>query len=582
MAISQSDNNNPVLGDQMKAVLKQLPLILLINLPLVIVLGWLYWPWVNQTWLLFWAAAMLLVMALRFVLVVFFGPRIVHRLSEDQQQYVLVANSAISGFLWACAGALFFVEGKLEYQLIILMILIVKGTGSVSAIINSLPAFYAYFPVSMLPITILFLLQPGITSILLGVICLIFIIIMMWFARNLNRTLLESIRMRYENNLLLEETEIRKQEAEKANLTKTHFLAAASHDLRQPIHAMSLLLAVLEENNTPEQQPKVLNKMRGTVESLENLLNALLDISRLDAGSVKVDKKVFTLMSVLKPMQDEFQILAEQKELLLFWPQNDFTLHSDPILLEQVLRNLITNAIRYTNTGRIIIDAEKDENKLTVSVADTGIGISKIEQDSIFDEFYQVGNQQRDRNHGLGLGLAIVKRILDLLESKIQLESSDKGSCFSFCLDLSEEVIDKQRMVENLIETKLKLSSIVCILEDDEQVSDAMQTLLQSWGCSVLVASNAEAMIKKLNYSHVIPDVIISDLQLGDDINGVEESECLWEEFNRIIPTVIITGNIEAEQLADIKQKGLPVLYKPVAPARIRTFLRSASKNSNK
>jgi len=577
MAISHPSSNDPVLNDQITAVIKQLPLILLINLPLVLLLSWLYWPWVNQIWLMVWALAMLVVMALRFISLVFLGPRLIRRLSEDQQQYVLVANSAISGILWAWAGALFFVEGKLDYQLIILMILIVKGTGSVSAIINSLPAFYAYFPVSMLPITILFLLQPEITSILLGVICLFFIIIMLWFARNLNRTLLESIRMRYENSLLLQETETRKQEAEKANLAKTQFLAAASHDLRQPIHAMSLLLTVLEENNIPDDQPKVVDKMRGTVDSLQNLLNALLDISRLDAGAVKADNKVFTLKSVLKPMQNEFQILAEQKNLLLLWPDTDFTLNSDPVLLEQILRNLIANAIRYTEAGRITVEAQKDNDELILAVSDTGIGITQADQQAIFDEFYQVGNQQRDRNHGLGLGLAIVKRILVLLDSDIKLQSSNKGSRFSFRLGLSDQLLDVKQHVEHVIETKLKLSSIVCILEDDEHVSDAMQTLLQSWGCSTFVANNAETMLTKLNALHAVPDVIISDLQLDHNINGVNESQRLWEEFNRTIPTLIITGNIEAEQLADIKQKSLPVLYKPVAPARLRAFLRTVS-----
>lgn len=577
----RSSDNDLILNDQIKAVIKQLPLILLINLPLVLVLSWLYWPWVNHTWLLFWSGSMLAVMVLRFIILIFMAPSLTRRLSENQQQWILVANSAISGLLWAWAGALFFVEGKLDYQLIILMVLIVKGTGSVSTIINSLPAFYAYFPISMTPITILFLFQQDITSILLGVISAFFTLIMLWFARNLNTTLLESIRIRYENRLLLEETEKRKQQAEKANLAKTQFLAAASHDLRQPIHAMSLLLNVMEEQHANAQSGDVLNKMRGTVDSLQNLLNALLDMSRLDAGSVKVNKQTVDLHLVFSSLKEEFQVLAQQKGLELNFYDNALAVDTDPILLEQILRNLITNAIRYTEKGRVTVEANfgVENGNVEIRVSDTGIGITQDQQLNIYDEFYQVGNQQRDRDHGLGLGLAIVKRVIKLLGSQIHLESClGQGSCFRFTLDHSTTVVSARNNDDpQSIERGLAPSQCVVVIEDDRQVTAAMQTLLESWGCETFVGHNADTVIKKLIQRKQIPHVIISDLQLNNNRSGIEESRRLMEEFNRDIPTLIITGNIDAEQLDSVKKSALPILYKPVAPARLRAFLQRVS-----
>jgi len=582
MLTPKASDDNRVLNDQMKAVIKQLPLILLVNLPLVAVLSWLYWSWVNQVAIIFWAVSMLAVMILRFISLVFMGPGLVRRLSEDHQQWILVGNSAISGILWAWAGALFFVEGKLDYQLIILMVLIVKGTGSVSAIINSLPAFYAYFPLSMTPITILFLLQQDMTSILLGVICIFFILIMLWFARNLNRTLLESIHMRYENRLLLEETEARKQEAEKANLTKTQFLAAASHDLRQPIHAMSLLLNVMEERHATDASVDILNNMRGTVDSLQSLLNALLDMSRLDAGAVKVNKQVINLSQIFISLKNEFQVLAQQKGLSLNCSAVNFSINTDPILLEQILRNLITNAIRYTEKGNISIEArlhDHDTNKVVVAVRDTGIGITPEQQADIFEEFYQVGNQQRDRDHGLGLGLAIVQRMIKLLGSRIELESSlGQGSSFHFELDCAPHFLNSASpSMQQQVEQTSKINKYIVIIEDDLQVSEAMQALLKSWGAHPIVGVNADSVMKKLIQEERLPDIIISDFQLADNRNGIDESKRIAEEFNCDIPTLIVTGNIEAEQLDQVKQAGFPILYKPVAPARLRAFLRSAS-----
>jgi len=442
-------DDKPELYDQMHTVHKQLPLIILLNLPLIAVITWIYWPWVDQFWLMSWAGGMFLLVLIRIVLVIIYGDKLVANLPAGKLQQILVLNSLISGLMWGVAGYLLFVPDKLEYQLILLIILIIKGTGSVSSIVNSLPAFYAYFPISMLPISVMFLSQRDLTSTLLGVISLFFTLIVLLFGKNLNRTLLESLRIRYENAQLLEETEQRKQQAETADREKTRFLAAASHDLRQPIHALSLFLNVLEHRQLDTDSKSIIGQMQQSMTSLEHLLSALLDISRLDSGAVQADKQTFAVQEITDRLQTEFQMLVEAKGLQITWPQKSVFIYTDPVLLEQVLRNLVANAIRYTPTGQINVSCFINDNKVRFEVKDSGIGIEESQQQAIFNEFYQVGNQQRDSRHGLGLGLAIVTRIMALLDSRIELISSPlNGACFAFELKTGQAtntLIDKQQ-----------------------------------------------------------------------------------------------------------------------------------------
>ena len=412
---------------------------------------------------------------------------------------------------------------------------------------------------------------------MMGVISLFFTIFMTILARNLNRTLLESLDMRYENSLLLKETEYQRQQAENANLAKTHFLAAASHDLRQPIHAMSLLLNVLEDNPKHDDVENIVGKIRGTVDSLQNLLNALLDISRLEAGTVSVNLQTVRFQYIREQLEDEFNMLAAEKGLTISWPVEPVFLYTDPVLLEQVLRNLVSNSIRYTDYGSVNINASVTGDKVILEVKDTGIGIDKNQQAAIFDEFYQVGNQQRDRRHGLGLGLAIVSRIMKLLDTGIELSSDiGKGSSFRFALPRAEQQeVDTYVSRTTLHNNTLELKSIVAIIEDDIEAGEAMQVLLESWGSQTFLAPDSDALIAQLSKTNLIPNVIISDFQLDEGKNGVNEIAKLRGYIKKDIPALLISGNIAAEHQLDVKNSGLPILYKPAAPARLRAFLRT-------
>ena len=562
--------------DQNRTLYKQLPIILSINIPLVAALAWIYWPWLNQHWLVAWCGGMFMIVLLRF----YFYLTVYKNIPRDQlqawQMKLFAANSALSGVMWGLAGMLFFVPDRLEYQLVIFLVLILKGAGSVSAVTSYLPAFYAYFPASMLPVCVMFFLQGSTNSILLGLTGLVYTVVLMVFGKNLNKTLLESLRLRDKNQHLLEEALAQKHQAEQANLAKSRFLAAASHDLRQPIYALGLFNAVLEETVTNAKTAKVVTQISNTIDTLQNLLDALLDISRLDAGVVNINKQYFDLKAVFARLANDFTPQAQEKGLHIHWPEESLAVYSDENLLEQVLRNLVSNAIRYTASGSVEIKAAATGERVRIEVIDTGIGIAADQQREIFSEFYQVGNPQRDRRQGLGLGLAIVDRVLKLLGSAIELQSSPgKGSRFYF--DVRKGDLDKiaTEPHKSMAASPQKITSTIAVVEDDVEVAHAMRLLLESWGCTTIVTADADAMLEKLQQGNAIPDMIISDLQLTNGQSGINAIQRIRNQAGRSLPALIISGKSDAQYLEDVKQLGIPMLHKPVSPAKLRAFLRN-------
>lgn len=572
--------SNSALIDQNRTLYRQLPIILAVNLPLIAGLAWIFWPYVNRTGLQLWCGSMLVIMLLRFILYFTIYKQLQPAQFARWSLKIFAVNSALSGLMWGLAGILFFVPDRLDLQLILLLILIIKGAGSVSSVTSYLPSFYAYFPASMLPICIRFFMQGDINSILLGLTALVYTIVLLVFGKNLNHTLLESWRLRHQNQQLLEEALEQKHQAEQANTAKSRFLAAASHDLRQPIYALGLFNAVLEESETQPKSARVVAQIGSTITTLQNLLDALLDISKLDAGVIDVNRQHIDIQTVLIRLANEFSPQAQEKNLQLSWPHEPLIVHSDEVLLEQVLRNLVSNALRYTRQGSVTIKAVAQHDQIQINVIDTGIGIAPAQQRKIFAEFYQVGNPERDRRQGLGLGLAIVDRVVKLLGSQIHVESGlGQGSRFYFSVPSGEAalVVRKSEAVDE--HANQRLHATLAVVEDDKDVADAMQQLLQSWGCRVLISPDADAMLNQLRQHKLMPDLIVSDMQLANGQNGMDAITRICTLCGKAIPSLIITGSNQSEQLEHVKQNGIPVLHKPVAPARLRAWLRNALQN---
>lgn len=417
-------------------------------------------------------------------------------------------------------------------------------------------------------------------QVIAGLSLLILIAIYRYFVR------IESIRLRFENIHLVEQLRKQKNEAENANLAKSKFLAAASHDLRQPLYALSLFTSVLEELVKSPEILRVVAQIKTSGESMKSMFNALLNISQLDAGVMHPEKNNFLLPPLFKQLANDFDPLAKNKNLSIHWPADVFAVHSDRELVEQILRNFISNAIRYTDKGSITIGCEvKNEpghNQVIIHVTDTGIGISEDNQKAIFDEYKQINNSERDctKGLGLGLGLAIVIRTADLLQHDITVESQlNQGSSFSIAIEQANiEACDVKQNIASPDKPEKITDTLIVVIDDDISVLEGTQALLQSWGCTVIAAIDQQQALSLIKQKNQIPDGIISDYRLPNNETGVMAIQSIYAAFHDKIPALIVTGDIEIDRLKDVDKSGLQMLPKPVSALKLRTFLRHVEK----
>jgi CheY-like chemotaxis protein len=359
---------------------------------------------------------------------------------------------------------------------------------------------------------------------------------------------------------------VQKEAAEAANLAKSRFLAAASHDLRQPIHALNLYLGAFGQIQVPRNASLLLGKVRQCATIMDEMFRTLLDVSKLDAGAVKPQLSVFALAPLFARIRVEFEPQALAKGIELRVVKCSAFAKSDPVLVERILRNLVSNAVRYTESGRVTVGCRRHEGALRVSVYDTGVGIDVEEHALIFEEFYQVGNRERDRSKGLGLGLAIVDRLARLLEAPIVLRSRrGQGSLFAFELQQSEPVeLPAIRLNRDGSDTRDLTGTLVVLVDDEELILDAAQTLLKQWNCTVIAATSGREALRQLAGASRPPDVLICDYRLRDDENGVGVIAALRDEFNSDIPALLITGDTDPTQIRAISASGLAALHKPL------------------
>jgi signal transduction histidine kinase len=301
------------------------------------------------------------------------------------------------------------------------------------------PALYIYVTLLILPILAVTVAVGDRTHYILAAMLAVYLAFVLNAGKDLSRTFELSLRRRFENERLVAQLTEEKQRAEQANRMKSKFLAAASHDLRQPMHALTLFVEILKSHVYDPEAAKLVGQVDHSVEVLSSMFDALLDISKLDAGVVQPYHENFAIQPLLDRMADEFSWVARDKGLYLEMARCEHVVCSDPLLLERILRNLISNAIRYTEHGGVTLTCKQVAEGLQLEVRDSGIGIAFEHLPHIFEEYYQVGNQQRNRNEGLGLGLAIVKRLEQLLGYRMKLDSAlGAGSCFTFIVPLAE------------------------------------------------------------------------------------------------------------------------------------------------
>ena len=360
-----------------------------------------------------------------------------------------------------------------------------------------------------------------------------------------------------------------KDAAERANSAKSRFLAAASHDLRQPMHALSLLVSAAQCETNPAAQSVIIRRIETGTSALSDLLNSLLDISRLDGGGVRVHQEDFALDSLMHRLQDTYQGLAEEKGLELVIRPTKACTHSDPALLERIVGNLLSNAIRYTPSGGAVYVAVRPRGQeWVIQVRDNGPGIPLQDQQTIFQEFVQLSNPQRDRSLGLGLGLAIVQRLVQLLDHRVEVRSQP-GQGATFGLRIPRITLSETGAApeQGKASDPLQLHGLrILVIEDDELVRQSFAGLLGMWGAHVDVFEQADAALAHLQTSHSPPQLVITDHRLGGNMNGLALSHAIARQQGVPVPTLLITGDTEDEVLQRLAEPHIQVLYKPVKP----------------
>ena len=362
-----------------------------------------------------------------------------------------------------------------------------------------------------------------------------------------------------------------KAAAERANVSKSRFLAAASHDLRQPVQTLVLLLALIERQ--VKENPKAVEtarKMTRALGGLNGLLTAILDISRLDAGVVRAAPEAIDLDDLLGRLTAEFGLQAEAKGLRLRVAPTSLHTFADPSLLERALRNLVDNALRYTQEGAVLIGVRRRRGRIRLDVLDTGIGVDEDRRADIFEEFVQVGNPGRDLGRGLGLGLAIVARLAALMGAEIEVDSRvGRGSRFSLYLPRQAAAARTKSVAREVWDA----GGRVMIVEDNAILRGSLEGVIQEWGYDTIVAATGDDALERAERAKWRFGAVVSDHRLGAGLTGVELAREMNRRARRVFPTLILTGDTDKQQIAEIMSSGLPMLHKPVAAEALREKL---------
>ncbi|MCC2604803.1 PAS domain-containing hybrid sensor histidine kinase/response regulator [Planctobacterium marinum] len=383
----------------------------------------------------------------------------------------------------------------------------------------------------------------------------------------INSELLKEIERRAEvERQLVEAREL----AEKANASKTQFLALASHDILQPINSAKLYLSATEGMVMSVELHQTLQKLDQSLQAGENLIATLLEIARLDQGALKPKSSPQNLSKLLSGLLTEFTSMAEQKQLKLnLHCPREYWVCADPVYLHRIVRNLLSNALKYTHRGGVLLSVRRRQQQLLLQVWDTGEGISEQHQQHIFQDFYRAHDGQET---GLGLGLAVVARLSKLMNMPLTLKSRvHQGSCFALLMPVAEKQAQAEHPAETSKQDIAKLTALC--LDDDKHNLDAMQTLLARWQIKTQLADNFDAALLALQQQQ--PDVILVDYQLGESRSGLDFMRHIRSALNNQTPAILITAERDENIIQQARDLGISYLPKPVKPAKLRSLLKS-------
>jgi signal transduction histidine kinase len=385
-----------------------------------------------------------------------------------------------------------------------------------------------------------------------------------------------------ENLRLFNEIQETSRQLDLANQAKSRFLAAASHDLRQPMHALSLFVGQLRASRSAAERSALAQRIEAAVGGLSTLLDQLLDLSKLEAGAVQAEQEHFALAGTMAAIEAQFAPLARAKGLALRMRAPRVHLRSDPLLVQRILLNLVANAIRYTERGGVLIGCRRRGDRLRIAVWDTGCGIPEAQRDNVFREFVQLGAPERRPatavdpvlGRGLGLGLAIVARLADLLGTRIELASRlGRGSMFAFELPLGSASAARAAAPAPPLRVASLRGTFALVVDDDEAARTGTCGLLESWGCVTLAAASGAQALAQLPAHDRAPELIVCDYRLGPDEDGLTAIARIRAQVGCAVPAVLVTADTAPATLHAAQASGVPMLHKPVSPVKLRALL---------
>ena len=458
------------------------------------------WPHSNLINIASWCGAVLLVQ----VYVQWLAYRYRHAADRETASrawgWRLAFTSGLAGVVWG--AAIFILVGPDQSLTLALISACLAGRATISVITHAHfpPVLHAFVAPIFGLLALRYITLGGYGNAALGVMWIAVLGYLLLFVDRQSRAVVAQIRLRYENEHLVEQlqrqnnvAEQARAQAEEASRAKSLFFAAANHDLRQPLHSLGLFATALRNGDVDEHGRRLIDQILQCTESLEQLFDNLLDISKLDAGQVEVKREVVSVNAVFDRLRSTFAVPAQDKGLSLSIRRSGAMVMTDATLLFRVLSNLVANALRYTENGGVIVACRKRGRVARIEVWDSGVGIPAEQHERVFEEFYQLNNPSRDRSRGLGLGLATVRRIVRLLDHPLRLRSAaGRGSRFTIDVPIADPArihtvsATVEQKVPNLIRGKL-----IVVIDDEESVRLGMQSLLESWGCKCITAADS-------------------------------------------------------------------------------------------
>ena len=565
---------------------RQMPFLSSANLVAGFGLITMLWDIIPQQQLIIWYGLMLL----------FWGGRGLHAFSQkvhfcqttsiEKKAKIYYVFPFISGIFWGSAGVLFYTPASTTHLVYLIMFQFGLIAGAAVTLAYLRWAFSLFAFTTIIPLSLLLMLEKDWHYFWMALTILFSMLIMLGLSRNVYHSITNSLLIRFENESLVKklqsqalELKAQKEKAVKANEDKSRFLASASHDLRQPIHSLSLLTDALDSQIATTKGKSILKLVRSANRSLYGLLSSLLDISKLDAGVVEPNIERIALAPLLHQLVDNYRTIAENKGLQLRFKVRHCYVDSDTALLSSALMNLLDNAVKYTPKGGILIAMRLYKKQVKVQIWDTGVGIDDENKEIIYDEFLQLDNPERDGEKGLGLGLSISKRILRLLGYPLSLRSiRHKGSVFSITMPLS--VLPKkseQHQYQDSIRLPSEIGSgrTILIIDDNQAVLDATRLALHAWGCRVKTATCIEEVCDIAINDEVVIDLIAADYRLRENTTGIEAIKVFERLSGRTnIPAFLITGDTDPDKIQEASSFSIPLLHKPLKQGELKMVLR--------